>query len=257
MKTAFVFSGLLREVDRHSNSILNKIKEFDADVYGSFWDVENYSENSTIENFKIKYNPKKLEIESYKNWFESNWDIIKEEHFSPTDLRINEYEDANKPNIYAMWYKIWKANMLTKEEDYDVIVRIRTDIGLSQKFTVVKNDFINFPHGIVYLNSWSNSFGMHDFLAYGNPEIMDYFSSTFLYLSRYLKEGVYFYPYENVLRHHLAQRNIPIRFYGDSVYLRHSGNVDMNNPDKQDLIINSREWNLPQDYRFSFYRERI
>jgi hypothetical protein len=258
MKVAFVFSGQVRELNRRSESLLKKINEFNADVYGSFWDSENESEGDTIENFVKTYNPIHIEIESFDNWLLSTWPTIKEEHHAHHSLSMGSQEVANRPNIYSMWYKVWKANMLTKTDNiqYDVIVRLRTDIGLSDKFSVQINEFINFPHGLVTVPNWHNAFGMHDIIAYGNPQNMDYFSSLFLYMFRYLKEGVYFYPYENVLRHHLSQKSMFIRFYGDAVYLRDGGNFSMNEPDKPDWILNSRDWDLKQLPELTFYRPR-
>jgi hypothetical protein len=256
MKVAFVFSGMLREIDRRSESILKKVHELNADVYGSFWDIENSEYNSTIDNFIKTYNPKKIEIESYDDWVSANWETLMEEYNPSTDLNTDCYDAAAKANFFPMWYKIWRANMLTKAEKYDVIIRMRTDIGLSDKFMVIKSEFINFPHGIVTIQGWPNAYGMHDIIAYGNPSIMDYYSSLFLYITRYLKEGVYCFPPENLLRHHLAQKNITIRFYGDSVYLRDGGNWCMNEPNLDDWLVESRVWDLPQDEAYNFYKKR-
>lgn len=257
MRVAFVFSGLLRELDENANTILRKIYELNADVYGSFWDIEDQNNNSTVANFIKTYNPKKIEIESYNVWENSNWEIIKEEYY--TDhlyhrLNYSEYQNILRPNIFAMWYKIWRANMLTKYNDseYDVVVRLRTDLRLSDKFTVTINNCINFPYGTVHITEWLNCFGPHDLIVYGNPNIMDYFSSLYLYMSRYLKEGVYFYPYENILRHHLSQKPMNIRFYSDYVGLRNGGVYDFDVPDN---THSSEDWKLDMDPNLSFYKK--
>ena len=62
MKVAFVFSGIIKELNKTTEIFQKKIQEFNADVYASFWDIENPYENDTVENFKANFNPKQLEI---------------------------------------------------------------------------------------------------------------------------------------------------------------------------------------------------
>lgn len=258
MRIAFVFSGILREVDKNSNSILSKIHEYNADVYGSFWDIENPEDGSTISNFIRTYKPKRMEVESYDGWIKANWDTISQELQAPTQLNSHEQEYSVKPNIFSMWYKIWRGNMLTKLEliEYDIVVRIRTDLGISDNFSLAINDCINIPHGIVNIVDWQNCYGMHDFIAYGNPRLIDYYSSLFMYISRYLKEGQYVYPSENLLRHHLSQKKINIRYYGDTVRLRDTGNVHMNEPNKPEVIISSDTYLCEPERNITFYKSR-
>jgi len=260
MKVAFVFSGLIRELEKTSLRFLELINKSKADVYASFWDIENPEDGSTISNFTEIFKPKYLEIESWKAWESSTWNIIQEEYQVTTDLIPYERNKALSPSPFSMWYKIWRANMLTKfdSKPYDVVVRLRTDLILSPQFEIQQNDYLNIPHGEVGIWNWQHCYGMHDFIAYGKPEHMDYYSSIFYYLSRYHKEGHYIYPPENILRHHLSQKEIPIRFYGDTVLLRDGGNSDRNNPNKPEEIFLSSYWaNKNPDPELSYYKSRI
>jgi hypothetical protein len=260
MKVAFVFSGIIRELNKTTEIFQKKIQEFNADVYASFWDIENSKEGDTIENFKINFNPKQLEIESWGAWKKSTWDILKEEINPPLDLYKHGHDQVNNGNFFAMWYKIWRANSLTKltPEPYDIIVRLRTDLILSDWYKPEINPYLNIPHGTILIQNWLNCYGPHDFIAYSNPKIMDQYSSMFLYATRYLKEGVYIFAPENVLRHHLGQFNIPIRYYGDRILLRDGGNVGRDNPTKADIYIPSRTYKTQeQDPKLTFYKERV
>jgi hypothetical protein len=109
--------------------------------------------------------------------------------------------------------------MLTKEYeiDYDVVVKIRSDHPFDTNLTIEKNDYINLIHGAIYIEGWPGCIGPRDQYVYGNPDIMDYYSSIFLYASRYLKEGVYIFPPENVLRHHLTVRDILVKAWPDAM----------------------------------------
>lgn len=54
-------------------------------------------------------------------------------------IRINFYDLVTSARVHAMWYGVWIGNLLTKCEEYDVVVRLRTDLELSDKFSVKRN----------------------------------------------------------------------------------------------------------------------
>lgn len=230
MKVAFVFSGMIRDLERTTEPYQNKIAELGADVFGSFWDIEKPENGDTVANFVRNFNPKRIEIENNEAWRKTTWEIIKPEFKSQESLFWEGKQSILNGNSVSMWYKIWRANMLTKihGENYDVVIRTRTDNVLSKEFTPDINSFLNIIKGDVSIPGFRNCFGPHDFFAYGSPEIMDYYSSVFLYLSRYHREGNYIYPPENILRVHLSQRDIIIRRYHDSILLKHDGNIGRN-----------------------------
>jgi hypothetical protein len=260
MKVAFVFSGIIKELDKTTEIFQRKIEEFNADVYASFWDIENPEEGDTIENFKNNFNPKQLEIENWNAWKNSTWDIIKPEVQAPSDLFLPGQETTSKGSSFAMWYKMWRSNLLTKlnPEPYDVVVRLRTDLILSDWFTPKVNKYLNIPHGTVYIPNWKNCYGPHDFIAYGNPYIMDIYNSIFLYATRYLKEGVSTYIPENILRYHLGHFDIQVRYYGDRILLRDGGNIGRDNPTEGDIIKSTLPYiNDTQDPTKTFFKSRV
>ena len=260
MKVAFVFSGIIRELNKTTDIFQRKIEEFNADVYASFWDIENPEEGDTIKNFQNNFSPKYIDIESWDAWEKSTWNILKTEIDVPQDLFELGRQTVTNGSPFAMWYKVWKANMLTKTnpEPYDIVVRLRTDLILSDWFTPKVNEFLNIPHGTVYIHNWLNCYGPHDFIAYGNPKVMDIYSSVFLYHTRYLKEGVYMYTSENTLRNHLGQFDVPIRYYGDRILLRDGGNIGRDNPTEGDIIMSSIGYGKEkQDPNKTFYKSRI
>lgn len=215
MKIAFCFSGLLRMGNPEATkNLLNVIENHGADVYASFWDDgENFEED--LQKFIDIFEPVTVEIEDHQCWKESTWDVIKEEVFPPIDLVHDSRERTMSGRIHSMFYKIWRANLLTKtaNEKYDVVVRCRTDIMLDNDLVIEKNEHININNGMVHINAWKNCLGPHDLFAYATPENMDYYCSLYFYLSRYTKEGIYVYPPENLLRHHLAVRDKTICFF--------------------------------------------
>ena len=244
MNIAFTFSGLIRDIEKTYPIFKRIIEEYNADIFFSTWDIENVENGDTISNFKSKYNPLICEVENFKVWEDNYWSVIKPNYTPSRYLSPGEYNKANRSSLFAMWYKIQKSNHLTKlvDKKYDIVVKLRTDIELSNNFKLEKNNYLNFPHGIISIPDWDNCFGPHDFIFYGSPKLMDYTTNLFYFISKYHAEGQYIYPPENLLRHHIAQKDIDIRYYSDSVILGDGGNTGRFDLTQPDRIVNSKNW---------------
>ncbi len=215
MKVALCFSGILRDVNETKAFWKDLIKEYDIDVYASFWDIENESLGDTIKQFETIYTPKRLEVENYKIFKESTLEIAKLHINSPNLIDDKFQKASNEFGMFPMYYKIWKCNLLTKELGikYDVVIRARIDTVLDNMFKIEKNDMLNVPMGVTMVPAFHNSGGMNDCFAYGNPKIMDYYSFCFFQLMEYLKDGHYIFPPEHILSVHFSKIHIPIRFF--------------------------------------------
>ena len=127
-----------------------------------------------------------------------------------------------------MWYKVWRVNYLrlSAGKEYDLVVRLRTDLNFTRGFVPIQNHYLNLPSGFVYINP--QIFGPHDYLAYGTSDVMNYYSSLFLQLQHYLKKGEFIYQPENLLRVHLSQKEQTVRMWEDDIRIFRidSGNVD-------------------------------
>jgi hypothetical protein len=265
MKVAICFSGQIRELDKSLEYRKNIIQKYDMDVYGSFWETDE--DSKTLFN---QLNPKNVEYEDF-NLFQPTIDVFNQEvsvpvHSEPTEdknshhivnssLNPNHIDYIMKNNILSMWYKVWRANLISKKENYDIVIRTRTDIYFDE-IEIEKNDYLNIPWGWRYNTCWEGCGGPIDMFAYGKPEIMDFYSSLFLYLSRFLKEGQYFFPAENVLSSHLCQKDITIRtlpirlflYRDDSCFNQAWGITDYD-------YKNSKDWSNKPDSNFTFYKK--
>lgn len=214
MKIALIFSGQLRSLEKTKHFWLKLIKKYNIDVYGSFWDDEDYKLNDTVQNFKSIYNPVDLDIESYKSFEESTVDIlklyIKAPHRYSDDLR----NTISKFTVLPMYYRIWRGNLLTKKSNntYDIVIRARTDIIFDKDLILEKNNYINVPAGLVYSGAFECDKGIIDCFGYGNFKVMDYYSLMFLQLMQYVMEGHYLFPVEHLLLVHLSKINLNIKF---------------------------------------------
>ena len=142
MKVALCFSGLIRELDQTKGFWLDLISRYNIDVYASFWD----DDKEKIEKFKQIYNPKKLELENYLA-FKKSTQVLASSYITvpePPYALVPELVDFAKEFRYLpMCYKVWKSNMLTNSEDYDVVIRARTDITFDN-INLVKNNMFEF-----------------------------------------------------------------------------------------------------------------
>jgi len=256
-KIALCLSGLIRDIDYTKSFWTSLIDKYDIDVYGSFWDDENLETNDTINNLKSIYNFKEVEFEKYSNFKKSTLDIITP-YLKPTNSLLPELIDYAKSfHTMSMWYKVWRANLLSKnlDIDYDIVIRGRTDTIIKGELPIVVNEYLNIPSGRVRTHGWENSDGISDLFAFGKPKLMDYYSSIYLNLLEYVNQGHYMIPPENLLRVHMSRVDVWLRFFVNKLIItRFSRGVQDEVYDKN---VNVREEILPSNFIESLPNDRI
>ena len=218
-KIAICFSGEIRDLERTKEYWGNLIKQYDMDVYASFWDVENEELGDTFDNFHRLYDVKKTEVESYKSFEHSTLSQLRMGINPPNSLQQHLRDSCMNFGTLSMWYKVWRANLLTKELDidYDIVIRARTDVFFDERLDITKNDMFNIPYGRVKTSNWENSDGICDLFAYGSPKLMDYYSTCLFYMMEHLNKDYYMVPHEYFLHTHLNKVSVPIRFLGTNL----------------------------------------
>lgn len=232
MKIAICFSGHLRDWEKSSSYWGEIQKKYGADVYCSFWEeltVPRTDEKINldgVDEFISFYQPVEIEWENNNLFSNSTLQQFREQIISPRAI----YQEGGLPQedadytesgmILSMWWKIWRANLLAqKHGKYDVIIRARTDVYLDKILQIECNQHLNLPVGVVFNRSWENCFGFIDLVFWGNEKVMNRTTDLFLYLSRYLKDGHYFNPTENIFRTHLAHQNFSIFHHKYALFL--------------------------------------
>jgi hypothetical protein len=211
MKVALCFAGFMTSLDETKPFWKDLISKYDIDVYASFWD----SGIKDLENFKQIYNPKKLEVEDYSAFKNTTQNLAASYIQLPTQpytLIPELCEIAAEFRQIPMWYKVWRANTLTGNEKYDVVIRARTDVVLDN-FELVQNNMLNVPMGTTEVSFWPNSLGINDLFAFGPPDIMNYYSFLYLRIMDYFNRGHYAFPPEHMLAVHLSNTSLPIRYF--------------------------------------------
>lgn len=213
MKVALCFSGHMRDLHETKNFWVELIKKYDIDVYASFWDIENTELGDTIKEFEKVYSPKRLEVESYEV-FKQTTQNLASLHIQSPDVISPFFQNTTKQfGQLSMYYKIWRANMLSKQLgiEYDIVIRARIDTVLDEQFELKLNSYLNVPMGKIRNYTFSNNYGINDCFAYANPKIMDYYSFLFLQMMEYLNSGHYAFPCEHFLSVHFSKIKIQIR----------------------------------------------
>ena len=218
-KIAICFSGEIRDLERTKDYWSKLIKEYDMDVYASFWNVENEELGDTFDNFHRLYDVKKTEVESFKSFEQSTLSQLRMGINPPNSLQQHLRDSCMNFGTLSMWYKIWRANLLTKELDidYDIVIRARTDIFFDERLDITENEMFNIPYGRVKTSDWKDSDGICDLFAYGSPKLMDYYSTCLFYMMEHLNKDYYMVPHEYFLHTHLNKVSVPIRFLGTNL----------------------------------------
>jgi len=265
MKIALCFSGHLRDLTETKNFWTELIKKYDIDVYASFWDIENPELGDTIKEFEKLYTPKRMEVESYDIFKQTTQDFASMHIESPTNIP-NIFQNTSKAfGQLSMYYKVWRANVLSKQLgiEYDLVIRARIDTLLDENFEIVKNNMLNVPMGINNTPAFPNSEGMNDCFAYGPPRIMDYYAFIFLQMMEYLKDGHYLFPPEHFLAVHFTKVRIEIRYFPNYMMItrkskgsEHEVYNNFINPPQENIGWSDDRFFLP-DHQFTFKKESI
>lgn len=220
-KIAICFSGHVRDVAINSQYWKSIIDKYDIDVYGSFWDEQNVELGDTIDNFKKLYNSKIVEIESFKAFEKSTLSLIRTTLTPPNDIMEYLQNSTKSFGTLPMWYKVWKANMLTKilDIEYDLVIRARTDSHFKDDFELELNNMLNIPIGMNKTHKWPDSYGFNDIFAYGTPKIMDYYSLCYLFMMEHIGKGYYMVPPEYFLHTHMNKVSVDVRLIPNHIVI--------------------------------------
>lgn len=242
------FSGELRNIDESIEYWLDIKRKYNADIYGSFWNLDD-----TYYKLLFKrLNPINVEYEKFEMFEKSTIDIYKEELFVPLDINEFERNLNSKAEYLAMWYKVWRCNLLSNIKSYDVVIRARTDIKI-ENFNINYNGYLTLPAIFIGIWHYKNCQGPTDIFAYGNQKLMNFYSSLYLYLTRYLKEGHYMHPIENILKVHLSHRNMTINYVDFKIYLyKYKAYFNQN---ILEYLVQSNTFEIEPDPNLTFFKK--
>lgn len=248
LNIAYCISGQLRAgfIEFYNNHFANFKKTHNVDVFASFWQTNN------LEEFARLFDPLYLELENFDQWKESLLPLFQEIKLPEPYCNWDYRGAAERGNFYPMWYKIWKANLLTKKSNkkYDIVIRARSDTNYSD-FDIELFDGLIIPKGSVVWTGEPQIIGINDVFAYGPPKYMDYYCALYHYLRSYIISGVPIIPAEGLLTYHLKKRSIVLKrtntlIYANSSKIPYNNIIDTDPPVLQrsdDLIFDLTNFN--------------
>jgi len=221
MRVAICFAGMPYYVMQNQGYWLKLKEKYNADVYASLWDEDGvYQEGDTVESFRKVYKPVILEVDNQEHFLSSFRFPCEEYDKSPNFFNTPNHFAHKNGRPYSTYYKIWRANLLTKMsgKDYDIVIRAETCSSYPD-LNLEKNESINIPYWH-HVYNWGgyHSCNINNWVAYGSPELMDYYCSIFLYLRKYYGE-CFVQPIESFLNHHLFMRpEISLKFFNSRIF---------------------------------------
>lgn len=113
-----------------------------------------------------------------------------------------------RERCFYMWRGWYYSNMIsTFRKPYDVIIRGRTDILYGSQIEV---DIEALEDRTVYIPEGNDNAGYCDWFAMGKADTMSVYSSLYVKVVDYLREGIALHP-EYMLAHHLKTHNISVK----------------------------------------------
>jgi hypothetical protein len=223
MKVALLYSGMPRFIiEKHQNHLdylfNNKIN---PDVYFSFWNLWGYNPNGW--GYDINHNNSQLLTDNDKQnivdtLVPKNYEFT---NFETTSLELEEiiqhkisqasskkYDWNGNPRSYVFqFYSLSRTIKLLKEE-YDIIVRIRSDLHFEHYVIDYKNDnLIHIYAGYCYPD-------MNDQFAYGSQSVMKTYFDVFDNIT-----SIDLMHPESILHEHLTMNSITIQKDIDCHYI--------------------------------------
>lgn len=199
MKVAIIISGYLR-------SFKSNIKNFQEKILNNFDKVDVYLHLTKDEKYdKYLNNNNDTDLKFITNILSPKV-ILKEPNYLFS-------KNPQKNNLYNTWYKLYKLNLLKKENEryfgkYDYVIRYRPDIFMETNITHELCDELTIPQDSKIdkhkLSKESDPY-VCDIFAIGSSENMDYYFSIFENLND-LIEG-YGEVSETLLFYHLEKIN--------------------------------------------------
>tara|TARA_Y100000310_G_scaffold343812_1_gene453248 strand:- start:1452 stop:2519 length:1068 start_codon:yes stop_codon:yes gene_type:complete len=242
-RVAICFAGLPYYIDHNKRHWLEVIERYNADVYASLWsdEEEKYNKGDTVKSFIDTYKPIKVETERHEDFQKNSFGFLAEEYNKhpscfENDKQLTEpaVRDAHLAGrAYSSFYKVWRANALKSSigREYDIVVKAETcssypnlqlealDIFTEGGSEYRASDRISLPYWNHIVNYWGGRRSvLNNWLAFGPPDLIDYYCSVFLYLRKYYEEAI-IQPPENFITHHLTNRpSIKLRFFYNKMF---------------------------------------
>lgn len=167
MKIALVLTGFMRNWEYNYSFIKKEIlNEYNPDVYITSYNYSKFYYHSHPEDIDTN---KVIKIYNPKNFI-----FRKEETCPPFNFRSNRKECIGREYSYRQlygWYTNYLALNLFNFNDYDIIIKLRTDIAL-KNFNINFNKNFVIPQWKIHPGPCEPEDSLIDYFAYGDSRNM-------------------------------------------------------------------------------------
>lgn len=157
-----VLTGYMRNWESHYENICNNIiKKYNPDVYISSYSYSELYKGSEIIDVDIE---KVIKIYKPKNYLFREKETLPEFNFKSNGLEINGREWSYR--ILKQWYCIYLGLSIFNPEDYDIVIKCRSDFSTKNFKTRLDKDLV-IPAWKVHPGPCEPEDSYIDYFAYG------------------------------------------------------------------------------------------
>lgn len=201
IKLAICISGFMRNYKLlyQSENFQKLVKNHDADIYISTWDIVGYGSCSShgldyglkldvAEVRKLTPNLKRIEVESYKN----KEDIFRQD-VPGTTILVDE--PGTLERVRSQFYKIYRCQKMAFNSDipYQAVIRMRADLILEHEVDIGRIMEQIYAHKVYITRDPSKRPGViGDQFAIGNLYTMNIYADLYneLYKPNFVRKGI-------------------------------------------------------------------
>jgi len=185
MKVSLVLIGYMRNWEDNLPSIQHEIiNQYNPDVYISSYTYSKMFWNSNSEEVDIQ---KVIDVYKPKNYI-----FRTEENCPSINFQDNNSESIGREYSIRQLYGWYTHNLVLDLFDfsnYDIIIKLRTDIGLSN-FKIIYSDNLTIPAWKYHPGPCNAIESYVDYLAYGNAKIMQGYFGLYNKLEEMHHQGI-------------------------------------------------------------------
>tara|TARA_R110001606_G_scaffold8553_5_gene37663 strand:- start:8473 stop:9246 length:774 start_codon:yes stop_codon:yes gene_type:complete len=255
MKVALCFSGQPRYVEKsYEQFSKNILSNNDVDVFAHMWWDESYKGKSFVWESKDKYPEDYSPMDKFEELFKPKWTFIEahkpKEFFGydkfPTTSLFDSSMDIDVIRSIvtrqrSQWYSIHWSMSHPNLDDYDLVVRARTDLTFEKPI-----NFSDYDLDKVYMMDGSLQCGgdrhYQDWFWFGPPKHMRQINKTYEKILPFYKNGLKHM--HELMLYSISEENVPGEILDLGVYMMKRSGIDIN---EQKKIIKGKTEDLQVD----------
>jgi hypothetical protein len=255
MKVALCFSGQPRYVEKsYEQFSKNILSNNDVDVFAHMWWDESYKGKSFVWESKDKYPEDYSPMDKFEELFKPKWTFIeahKPKEFFGYDKfpTISLFDSSMDIDVIrsivtrqrSQWYSIHWSMSHPDLDDYDLIVRARTDLTFEQPI-----NFSDYDVDKVHMMDGSLQCGgdrhYQDWFWFGPPNYMRQINKTYEKILPFYKNGLKHM--HELMLHSISEESVPGEILDLGVYMMKRSGIDIN---EQKKIIKEKTEDLQVD----------